>query len=128
MPRRRTSHSESSKWIIGGIAALGLVAATGATAYFAARESMQPDNRAVAAAPQGAQMARIAPASGPVRPAAPPCDDKNILGTVGGAVAGGVVGNQFGGGSGKTIATVGGAVAGGYLGNEYLPTRNATCR
>ena len=39
-------------------------------------------------------------------------------GVVGGAVVGGVLGNQIGGGTGNTIATVGGAVAGGFLGNE----------
>ena len=40
------------------------------------------------------------------------------LGVIGGAVAGGLLGNQIGGGSGKTIATVGGAAAGGLVGNE----------
>jgi outer membrane lipoprotein SlyB len=39
-------------------------------------------------------------------------------GVVGGAVVGGLLGNQVGGGSGKTLATIGGAVAGGYVGNE----------
>ena len=41
-----------------------------------------------------------------------------ILGMAGGAVVGGLLGNQVGGGTGKTIATVGGAVAGGMVGNE----------
>ena len=40
------------------------------------------------------------------------------LGVVGGAVAGGLVGNQIGKGTGNTVATVGGAVAGGVIGNE----------
>jgi outer membrane lipoprotein SlyB len=40
------------------------------------------------------------------------------VGVVGGAVVGGLVGNQFGGGTGKTLATIGGAVAGGFAGNE----------
>ncbi|MEO7150855.1 MAG: glycine zipper 2TM domain-containing protein [Burkholderiaceae bacterium] len=40
------------------------------------------------------------------------------LGIVGGAVAGGALGHQIGGGSGRTIATFGGAVGGGVLGNE----------
>lgn len=35
-----------------------------------------------------------------------------------GAVVGGLLGNQVGGGNGKTLATVAGAVGGGYLGNE----------
>ena len=39
-------------------------------------------------------------------------------GIVGGAVVGGLLGNQIGKGSGRTVATVGGAVAGGYVGNE----------
>ncbi len=41
-----------------------------------------------------------------------------MLGTVGGAAAGGVLGNQIGGGSGKTIATVGGAILGALAGSE----------
>ena len=41
-----------------------------------------------------------------------------VLGIVGGAAVGGLLGNQVGRGSGKTLATVGGAVAGGYAGNE----------
>ncbi|MBB2487154.1 glycine zipper 2TM domain-containing protein [Mitsuaria sp. WAJ17] len=40
------------------------------------------------------------------------------IGAVGGAVLGGLLGNQVGGGTGKKIATIGGAVAGGYAGNE----------
>ena len=35
-----------------------------------------------------------------------------------GAVVGGLLGNQVGGGNGKTLATIAGAVGGGYLGNE----------
>ena len=40
------------------------------------------------------------------------------VGLVAGAVVGGLVGNQFGHGSGNALATVGGAVAGGVAGNE----------
>ena len=40
------------------------------------------------------------------------------LGVVGGAVIGGLLGHQVGGGAGKKLATVGGAAAGGYAGNE----------
>jgi outer membrane lipoprotein SlyB len=39
-------------------------------------------------------------------------------GIIGGAVGGGLLGNQVGGGDGKTIATAGGAVGGAILGNE----------
>ena len=35
-----------------------------------------------------------------------------------GAVVGGLLGNQIGGGNGKTLATIAGAVGGGYVGNE----------
>jgi uncharacterized protein YcfJ len=38
--------------------------------------------------------------------------------TVAGAVVGGALGNQLGGGSGKDILTAGGAVAGGLAGNS----------
>lgn len=39
------------------------------------------------------------------------------LGAVGGAVAGGLLGNQFGAGRGRILATVAGAVGGGFAGN-----------
>jgi outer membrane lipoprotein SlyB len=49
------------------------------------------------------------------------------VGIVGGAVVGGLLGNQVGGGSGKTLATIAGAVGGGYAGNEVEKrTRSAT--
>jgi uncharacterized protein YcfJ len=49
---------------------------------------------------------------------APVKDENRLLGSVGGAVIGGVLGNQIGGGSGKKVATVAGAAAGGYAGNQ----------
>ena len=49
---------------------------------------------------------------------APVKDENRLLGTVGGAVIGGVLGSQVGGGSGKKVATVAGAAAGGYAGNR----------
>lgn len=39
------------------------------------------------------------------------------IGAVGGAVVGGLLGNQVGGGTGRTLATIAGAVGGGYAGN-----------
>lgn len=45
-------------------------------------------------------------------------DKHQIAGTAIGAVAGGLLGHQVGGGKGKTLATVGGAVAGGYAGKK----------
>lgn len=45
-------------------------------------------------------------------------DQHRIAGTAIGAVVGGLLGNQVGGGSGKKVATVAGAAAGGYAGNK----------
>lgn len=45
-------------------------------------------------------------------------DENRILGSALGAVAGGVIGHQFGGGRGKDVATVAGALGGGYAGNQ----------
>ena len=42
----------------------------------------------------------------------------STLGTVGGAVVGGVLGNQVGQGRGRTVATVGGAAGGAVVGNR----------
>lgn len=44
--------------------------------------------------------------------------DNNVGGAVLGALIGGVLGHQVGGGRGKDVATVGGAVAGGLIGNN----------
>jgi uncharacterized protein YcfJ len=49
---------------------------------------------------------------------APPKDQHQIAGTAIGAIAGGLLGNQIGGGKGRTLATVAGAVGGGYAGNR----------
>jgi outer membrane lipoprotein SlyB len=45
------------------------------------------------------------------------------VGTIAGAVVGGVLGNQVGGGTGQTIATVAGAAGGAYVGNEIEKSR-----
>lgn len=44
--------------------------------------------------------------------------DSMGVGAIGGAIAGGVLGSQVGGGSGRTAATVGGAVLGGVAGHQ----------
>lgn len=49
---------------------------------------------------------------------APVKDSNRIAGTAIGAVAGGLIGHQIGGGTGRTLATVAGAAAGGYAGNQ----------
>ena len=48
------------------------------------------------------------------------------LGVVGGAVVGGLLGSQIGGGSGKNVATVLGAVGGGVAGNEVEKRARST--
>jgi uncharacterized protein YcfJ len=53
----------------------------------------------------------------------PPKDQHRIVGTAIGAVAGGLLGNQVGGGRGRTLATVAGAVGGGYAGNRIEANR-----
>lgn len=45
------------------------------------------------------------------------------IGAIAGAVVGGVLGNQVGGGTGQTIATVAGAAGGAYVGNEIEKSR-----
>jgi uncharacterized protein YcfJ len=50
--------------------------------------------------------------------------DMHPFGTGIGAVVGGVLGNQVGGGNGKKLATVAGVLLGGYAGNEVAHDRN----
>jgi len=45
-------------------------------------------------------------------------DPNRITGTATGAIVGGLLGNQVGGGNGKKVATVAGAVAGGAVGRN----------
>jgi uncharacterized protein YcfJ len=47
-----------------------------------------------------------------------PSGNRNVGGAIAGALIGGVLGHQVGGGTGKDIATVGGAVAGGVIGSN----------
>ena len=49
---------------------------------------------------------------------APITSEHNTAGTLLGAVVGGVLGNQVGGGNGKKVATAAGILAGGYTGNR----------
>ena len=110
-----------------------------------------PAVRTAAAPPPPAPVARpeAAPAAKPVAKAEPkpeprpaavcatcgvvasvtPVEKKGeagALGTVGGAVVGGVLGHQVGGGTGKTLATVAGAVGGAVAGREIEKRHGAT--
>lgn len=55
-------------------------------------------------------------------------DPHRVTGTVIGAVAGGLIGHQIGGGKGKDLATVGGAVAGGVVGHKIQRHRQERYR
>ncbi len=45
-------------------------------------------------------------------------NSNSAVGTIGGALVGGLLGNQVGGGTGRTVATVVGAAGGAYAGNR----------
>jgi uncharacterized protein YcfJ len=78
----------------------------------------------VAKQPTYAEVTRVAPVMKTVKTQREVChqkevkDEHRIAGTAIGAVVGGLLGNQIGGGDGKKIATVAGAAAGGYAGNR----------
>ena len=99
---------------------------------------------APAATAQGAEP--VVPAGRPVADVPPPppvCRDCGViesnethqvkgegsgLGAVGGALLGGILGNQVGEGSGKKLARIGGAVLGGFAGNEVERRERSTVR
>ncbi|MDQ1922713.1 glycine zipper 2TM domain-containing protein [Massilia pseudoviolaceinigra] len=69
------------------------------------------------------QQTRVAQQQAPnyrAQPAQPAqqASQPNYVGIGAGAVIGGLLGNQIGGGRGKKLATVAGAIGGGFLGNE----------
>jgi hypothetical protein len=57
-----------------------------------------------------------------VAPAPRPAPQPNYIGIGTGAVIGGLIGNQVGGGNGKKLATVAGIIGGGMLGNQMINT------
>ena len=80
-------------------------------------ESIQRKSAVHPPAQAKVQQARQQPLAPSQQPAAPVAQNSPI-GIGVGAVVGGLLGNQVGGGNGKTLATIAGAVGGGYLGNE----------
>jgi len=60
---------------------------------------------------------RAAPPA-PTPAPAPVQQGPSYVGVATGAVIGGLIGNQVGGGNGKKLATLAGVIGGGYLGNE----------
>lgn len=122
---------------LGAVLAVGLTAcnrdanADGGVGGMAAQSQSQE----AAAGPKYARVVSVTPvrqqASAPrqvchdevVNQRAPVKDQHQIAGTAIGAVAGGLLGNQIGGGKGRTLATVAGAIGGGYAGHEIQKNR-----
>lgn len=82
----------------------------------------QPSYRAAPEQAHAVQVSQPEPArqysSQPSYPQAAPVAPNSPLGIGVGAVVGGLLGSQVGGGNGKTLAAIAGAVGGGYIGNE----------
>lgn len=102
--------------VVGGIAMVVLTA--GAVGYKTMSQPTFADVVAVKDVTQTVTTPREECQDVAVQKQAPVKDDNRIAGTAIGAIAGGVLGNQVGGGRGKTVATVAGAAAGGYAGNQ----------
>lgn len=64
-------------------------------------------------------LAACGPAPTPQQQAARQHEIACLSGTLGGALIGGAIGNQFGGGSGRAILTAAGAATGGVSGQRY---------
>ncbi len=106
-------------------------AATGRSAPAQTGSATEVGESTATATPEGAgaefaRVVSVAPVTGPhqvctnetVTEQRKPNDEHQVAGTVLGAIAGGVIGHQIGGGRGRTLATVGGAVGGGVVGKE----------
>lgn len=102
--------------VIGGIVVTA-VAASGVTGYQAMNKPVFAEVLSAREITETISTPREECADVAVRRRAPVKDENRIAGTVVGAVAGGLLGNAIGGGSGRKIATVAGAAAGGYAGN-----------
>ena len=120
-------------WVVGGVALLGagalaaslarhpqVEAATPAVPFSSsksqaapARTTKAPDAKAVPAAAVCATCGTVESGTSEKQKG-----EGTGIGAVGGAVVGGVVGHQMGGGDGKKVMTVLGAVGGGFAGHE----------
>ena len=115
--------------IVGGV----LTAAGGAVAYNQVVENgvLEPS------VPEFAQVLNVQPAYTQVAKVDEVCsdvevthqepvrDERRIGGTAAGAIIGGLLGNQVGGGNGKKAATVVGAIVGGIAGNKIQERNQA---
>lgn len=102
--------------LIGG--AVAATALGGVAGYRALSEPAYAEVIAVDAVTETVKIPREECREIAVQARAPVQDEHRVAGTALGAIAGGLLGNQVGGGSGKTLATVAGAAAGGYAGNR----------
>ena len=120
---------------LGAVLAVGLTACNRDANADGGVGGMASQDQSAAAAPKFAKVVSVTPvreqASAPqqvchdevVTQRAPVKDQHQIAGTAIGAVAGGLLGNQVGGGKGRTLATVAGAIGGGYAGHEIQKNR-----
>lgn len=106
--------------LLGMAAITGILPNSHALAPVAAPVTVQaaPKHVAPAHAAHVAQAAPRAYTQAPANPPPAPAAKNSPIGIGVGAVLGGLIGNQVGGGNGKTLATIAGAVGGGYVGNE----------
>lgn len=122
--------------------------AVAATRHKTAKRKMEPDNApgpiAALPPPAGAGVPPDyvpPPTAATALPVAPPCHNCGViadirqithegqgtgLGAIAGGVFGGALGNNVGGGSGRTLATIAGAVGGGLLGNTIEKSQRQT--
>src|SRR3989475_11464983 len=86
------------------------------------------DAAPIAQAPQPAVPAGVFGTVESVKEVTTPGDGSSGVGAIGGGIAGAVIGNQFGHGSGRSIMTVLGAAGGALAGKEIEKQHNATKR
>lgn len=103
--------------LVGGIAAV-MLGAGAVGGYQALRGPTEAQVLSVTEAYQTVDTPRQRCENVAVSRQAPVQDPNRNAGTVIGGLAGGLLGNQVGGGTGRDIATVAGAAAGGYAGNQ----------
>jgi outer membrane lipoprotein SlyB len=132
-----TAPSRMAWWIAGG---LGLVGAGALAAALVTQPAQVEDTKALPAKSAAAKTTTSKPVPRPVAAAPVNANYGTVssvieqsqkgegtgLGAVGGAVVGGVLGHQVGGGNGKKVMTVVGAVGGGLAGHEIEKRARAT--
>lgn len=106
-------------FVVGSVVGAMLVTAVGATAgYKAYSRSRGAEVVAVKQVFRTVSTPRQECHDEQVTRVKPSKDPNRVAGTGIGAVVGGLLGNQVGGGNGRVLATVAGAAAGGYAGNK----------